>query len=359
MNAELAESFPPGDYLAEELAERHWSQSDFAEILGRPTQFVSEIISGKKEITRESAAQIGAALGTSAELWLNLQNTFLLWRHEQDTGTQRELNAVKLRARLNELAPIAALRKRGLVTGSTLEEQADDVRRLFEITSLEDEPAFLAAARRANPDAPLTPTQLAWLACTRQRARGLQAERYDKAALTTLAEGLSRKVRDPDGFLSLPAAFADVGVRLTYLEALPSSRMNGASFLLDDDADQPVVALSGRGHRLDIVVFTLLHEVAHLVRGDISPENPLIDEGTSHTLGDEAKADSLAAMWAVPGGLPFVPRPVRQPWVEQEADRRGVHPILIIGQLQKHGRLEWRTQLAKGAPTVTAQLERW
>ncbi len=53
----LAQAFPPGDFLAEELAARHWTQSDFAQILDRPAQFVSEIVSGKKEITRESAAQ--------------------------------------------------------------------------------------------------------------------------------------------------------------------------------------------------------------------------------------------------------------------------------------------------------------
>ena len=29
----LAEAFPPGDYLAEELDERGWSQADFAAIL--------------------------------------------------------------------------------------------------------------------------------------------------------------------------------------------------------------------------------------------------------------------------------------------------------------------------------------
>ena len=66
-----AEVFPAGEYLADELDARGWTQADFAEVLGRPAQFVSEIISGKKEITRESAAQIAAALGTSAEFWLN------------------------------------------------------------------------------------------------------------------------------------------------------------------------------------------------------------------------------------------------------------------------------------------------
>ncbi len=68
MNVVLAEVFPAGEFLADELDARGWTQAEFAAILDRPAQFVSEIISGKKEITRESAAQIGAALGTSAEM---------------------------------------------------------------------------------------------------------------------------------------------------------------------------------------------------------------------------------------------------------------------------------------------------
>ena len=83
MNVVLAEVFPAGEFLADELDARGWTQAEFAAILDRPAQFVSEIISGKKEITRESAAQIGAALGTSAEMWLSLQDQYLLWLQKQ------------------------------------------------------------------------------------------------------------------------------------------------------------------------------------------------------------------------------------------------------------------------------------
>lgn len=77
----LAEAFPVGDFLAEELEERGWTEADFAVIIGQPTRFVEELISGERELRRESAALVGAALGTSAELWLNLQDTYLAWRH--------------------------------------------------------------------------------------------------------------------------------------------------------------------------------------------------------------------------------------------------------------------------------------
>lgn len=361
MDKPLAEAFAPGDYLSEELEARHWSQAEFAGILGRPTQFVSEIMSGKKEITRESAAQIGAALGTSPELWLNLQNHYLLWKQSQDDATQRQLTDVRRRARLNQLAPITVLRKRGYLDGDTLDEIEDSIRRLFELDSIDDEPVFAAAARRSNPDGPLTPTQHAWLAVARQHARLMTVDSFDADAVATLAEGLARSVKDANHFGELAAKFAAVGVRLVFVEAFPGSKMNGATFLLDDDETQPVVAISGRGKRLDKVLFTLLHELAHLVLGDVRPGKILIDEGAieAHTLGDEDGANRLAAEWAVPGGLPTPPAPIRQQWINAQAERLDVNAIVIIGQLQNSGALDWRTQLVKGAPTVTDELTRW
>ena len=44
----LAEAFPVGDFLAEELEERGWSEADFAAIMGRPTRFAEELISGER-----------------------------------------------------------------------------------------------------------------------------------------------------------------------------------------------------------------------------------------------------------------------------------------------------------------------
>ena len=68
----------PGEILATELHARGWSQRKFAQILGKPAQAVNEILRSKKQITPETALRIAAALGTSAELWLNLEADFRL-----------------------------------------------------------------------------------------------------------------------------------------------------------------------------------------------------------------------------------------------------------------------------------------
>ena len=80
-----AESFPPGEYLRDELAEHGWTISEFAEIIGQPSQVVSEMLEARVEVTPDLAQRLSAALGTSTQLWLNLEETYRL--HTRTHGT--------------------------------------------------------------------------------------------------------------------------------------------------------------------------------------------------------------------------------------------------------------------------------
>jgi HTH-type transcriptional regulator/antitoxin HigA len=120
----------------------------------------------------------------------------------------------------------------------------------------------------------------------------------------------------------------------------------------------PVIGLSGRGHRLDKVLFTLLHEVAHIVCDHIADE-VILDEDNPDGRYREQQANELAATWVLPGALPPVPERIGQPWLVKAADALGVHPIVIVGRLQNGGMLSWRSALAKDAPTVSRYLQDW
>ena len=359
MTNKLAEAFPAGELLADELAARQWTQTEFAEILGRPVQFVSEIVQGKKEITRESAAQIGAALGTSAELWLNLQDTYFLWKQDQDPKAKQGLHEVATRARLNDLAPMAVLRKRGFIKGSTVNEQATELVELLGMKNLDGTPGLLSlAARRSNADAGLTSTQVAWVACTKKVASALaKPSPYKPDKLRELAPKITQLTRGEKGFTELPSHFAKVGVCLVYVDAFPGSKISGATYF---DGKVPVIALSGHGRRLDKVIFTLLHEVAHLVAGDVKEgQQPLIDENDHDTVGDEDKADELAGTWVFPKPLPEFPERFTATWINDVANSQGVSAWLLLGHLQYQRLVPWRTMLAKGSPQATPYLEAW
>jgi HTH-type transcriptional regulator/antitoxin HigA len=89
-NRPIAQVFPPGAFIQEELEARGWSQRDLAEVLGRPLQAVNAIINGRKQITPRTARELEAAFGTSAEFWLNLEIADRLQReHSPDPAITR------------------------------------------------------------------------------------------------------------------------------------------------------------------------------------------------------------------------------------------------------------------------------
>jgi HTH-type transcriptional regulator/antitoxin HigA len=358
-NTILAEAFPAGEILADELEERGWTQADFAQILGRPVQFVSEIVNGKKEITRDSASQIAAALGTSPAFWLNLQDAYHLWRQAQNAAAQADLDDVRLRAKLRERFPISVLSQRGFIDKADPRKQQEQLCDLYGIEDIESKFELALAARKSDVMAPLSPLQEAWFACVRRAAADLDIPTYDKDAFADLAERLPRMLTAPLAFKNLPSLFAAVGVRLIYIEAFPSSKLDGGAFSL---AGQPVIGLSGRGKRMDIVLFTLLHEMAHVSLGH-ADDHPIVDdddgaEGSS-TMILEVAANELAGRWIFPQGLPPLPSRISSAWIQDFSKQQGVNPIVVIGRLQSMRKIPWRSALVKNAPSVGDILGTW
>jgi addiction module HigA family antidote len=97
----------PGIILRRELDARGWTQRDLAGILGRPAQAISEIVQGSKRITAETALELSAALGTSAEVWLQLDAGYRLRMAEERPETAAALRAIVKRSRERAGAPHA------------------------------------------------------------------------------------------------------------------------------------------------------------------------------------------------------------------------------------------------------------
>jgi len=72
----------PGEVLREEfLAPLGLSAGALAKAMGVPRTRVERIVAESIGITADTALRLGKALGTSAQLWLNLQN-----RHDVETA---------------------------------------------------------------------------------------------------------------------------------------------------------------------------------------------------------------------------------------------------------------------------------
>ena len=265
-----AEVFPAGDYLREELEERGWTISEFAEIIGRPIQAVSEILNGKKEITTDTAVAFADSLSTTPELWLNLQTNFRLF--EARSASDSTPSPVARRARLRSLVPVAKARARGWLSDTEdLDQLEAAVCELLELTNLDERPSFALAARRSNSSEPISPEQVAWLAHVRAVGRTQRtASTFNLSALGTLGSELpQRTASGPSTLREVPQWFAECGVIVVFSEGLPGGKLDGAVTFLGEG--RPLIGLSTRGDRFDSLLFTLLHEAAHLTLGHIKP----------------------------------------------------------------------------------------
>lgn len=74
----------PGIILLEDwIKPLNFSVTEFALRIGTSRKNLSEIVNAKSGISPEMALKLSKALGTSAELWLNMQQAYDLWHAKQ------------------------------------------------------------------------------------------------------------------------------------------------------------------------------------------------------------------------------------------------------------------------------------
>ena len=74
MAAKLLDPIPPGEVLYEEFMKSLGvSINALAREIAVPPNRISEIVSGKRSITADTALRLGKYFGVSAEIWLGLQ----------------------------------------------------------------------------------------------------------------------------------------------------------------------------------------------------------------------------------------------------------------------------------------------
>ena len=79
----------PGEVLREEfLAPLRLSPGALAKAMGVPRTRVERITAETIGVTADTALRLGRALGTSAQLWLNLQNRYDVETAERQIGKQ-------------------------------------------------------------------------------------------------------------------------------------------------------------------------------------------------------------------------------------------------------------------------------
>ncbi|MBV2182040.1 MAG: HigA family addiction module antidote protein [Castellaniella sp.] len=339
MNARVpAEVFAPGEFLREELEARGWSQQELADILGRPPRLVSELISGKRGITPETALGLADALGTSPDYWMNLESQYQL------SKVKAPDDQVSRKAHLYSRFPVRDMLRRGWIRASdnidVLEQRFCE---FFKISDITEQPSLTHYAKKTHEDMGATPLQLAWLFRVRCMAERQVLPKYSPEKLIAAVEKLKALLLSPEEVRHVPRLLAEAGVRFVLVEPMAGSKLDGACFWLTDD--KPVIGMTLRFDRIDNFWFVLRHEIEHVLRQDGRGEDgPVIDSDVGNeieTLSEcERIANAAGAEFCVPGDQlsNFIVRV--QPYFSEQkvlgfAQRIQVHPGLVVGQLQR------------------------
>src|SRR6266566_7308983 len=86
----------PGEILGDELREIGVSAAELARLIQVPANRVSQILSGKRHITADTALRLGRWFGTGPHLWLNLQQAYDLDLARQQRGEALEAIAPRV-----------------------------------------------------------------------------------------------------------------------------------------------------------------------------------------------------------------------------------------------------------------------
>ena len=78
----------PGTILGEELDEIGISAAELARQLKIPTNRITQIIAGRRNVTADTALRLGKWFGTSAVFWLNLQKSYELRLAQKKIGNK-------------------------------------------------------------------------------------------------------------------------------------------------------------------------------------------------------------------------------------------------------------------------------
>ncbi len=330
-------AIPPGEILKDELDARGWTQGDFAEITGKPLQAISEIVTGKKAITPETALLFSEALGTTAEFWLNLESAYRLdLLHQARSSTE----TVSRKAKLYSKAPVKELiRRRWIKPSKSIDQLEAEVCGFLGISSLDEEPKLAANFRKSTAGLIDAPSLMAWVRKAEIEARKLSCPEFDIAKLKNVMADLPKLSTDEREAAPLPKRLCELGVRLVFVPHLPQTRVDGAAFWLDNDKTLPVVALSLRMDRIDNFWFTLLHELVHIVESSRRPisylDSDIINEPENEI---ERKTNQKARDLLIPPGSfrNFVSR--TKPYFSRSvvmafAGDLGIHPAIVVGRL--------------------------
>ena len=335
-------AFHPGYYIADIIDDMGISQAEFATRMGSTPKTISQLVNGQANISNDLAKKLSAMLGTSVELWLNLQNSYdqklIEIQQAKDLDEQKEI------AKQIDYSYFVKVAK--LPETRNIEEKIRNLLIFFKIADMHIllQPDYLVNFRSGKTDK--TERQIinskAWIQTAMNVAENIETKPYDAEKLKKyIPELRGMTVQKPEQFLPrMKEIFNECGVAFVLLPHLKNSGVNGAVKWVNNE--RVVLALNDRGLDADKFWFSLFHEVKHVLQQKTKTMfiSGNIDEITEYNTKLENDADRFASNTLIPTSelKKFAPTQYTSDREIMEfAELIGIHPGVVVGRLQHDG----------------------
>ncbi|WP_319763524.1 helix-turn-helix domain-containing protein [Maridesulfovibrio sp.] len=319
--------FPtPVEAIKFRMEQQGLNQSDLVKYIGSKSK-VSEVLNNKRPLTLEMMRKLNRGLGISPEVLLQEPKAEF-----PDSYSSLEWN----------LFPLKELAKKSIIESKNCTDKAEEcIRGLLQDAGL---PPLLNSCHRQsswNGKPADWYATFAWELIVRAKARKIDLPvKYVSGAFNEehMARLAHLSIYD-NGPLLAQEYLAKHGIVLVIESALKGTYLDGIAMFLDKGT--PVVGLTLRLDRIDYFWFTLMHELAHIVKHLDSHNSCIVDfrDSCSAPSADiETEANQIARSVLIPENM----------WLGSEAKRYGskagaialarkleIHEAIVAGRIRK------------------------
>lgn len=341
----------PGVILGQELEKRGIRQKEFASTIGMPTPVLNSLINGKRSITPDIAILLEAALGKEASFWLSLQSERdieVAKMKESFIQKQKDIETWKDIQNYCNTRILDKFISGGL--GTSTSQKIETVLRFFGVQNIEQlrrcfvsnlDPAyFRKSAKRAND--PISLFTWEYMAFASSESYQQNIGLFNNATIDNLTKELVPIFYENKGtekrLINLLAKF---GIKLIMLSNENGTHIDGFSFW---KGCNPTITLTQRGKKLDILAFTLLHEIYHVYYhlDKNNQELTCISIDGEKTSRQEQDADSFANNtlispidWQIfKAKNQGISHYAMGPQIREFAEFHKIHPSIVLGRYQ-------------------------
>ncbi len=342
MSEKINKVFHPGYYLKEYLEEVQLTQDEFAKRLGISGKQISLILAENATITPDIAYKISKLIGTSIELWLNLQSSYDAWKIELEAKENFEeekkiykmidkkflINLKIIKKEDSTEEAISKLRLASMVSSLTLHCNKDIYS--FYRTAINTKEETIENIVCKN----------VWVSLASSSAKKQITKPFNEEKIKQNIDILrSMTLQDSNIFYpKMKELLNECGVALVILPSLKNSNINGVVKWIDNE--KVMMALNTRGAYNDKFWFSFFHELKHILQKHkrkmiINQENEFDDSEL------ELEADIFAMETLIPSKYINELKYINEDSIINLANKLSIHPGIVVGRLQKEKRIPY------------------